>query len=164
MKVIKSTNGYDILVDDENYQYLNQFKWVATQKSKRYSTKYAIRRIYITRLRYKISQMHREVLSCPTKKIIDHINHNGLDNRKINLRICTRSQNLMNTKNLLPSHNKTGYRGVRLHTHPNKFTAQIQIQGKQKYLGTFMSAKEAAKAYNKIAKKYFKEFAALNKV
>jgi hypothetical protein len=90
---------------------------------------------------------------------VDHIDHNKLNNRKSNLRICTTQQNLQNRK--LQRNNKTGYKGVHL-TASGRYQARIGIDCEEIHLGCFDTAKEAAKAYNKAAMEHFGEFAYLN--
>jgi hypothetical protein len=90
----------------------------------------------------------------------DHINGNGLDNRIINLRICTQSQNLRNRGASI--NNKTGYKGVSYDKKSNKFKAQIRVNKKNITLLTTNNLIDAARAYNNAAIKYFGEFAQLN--
>jgi hypothetical protein len=105
--------------------------------------------------------MHREVLDPPDHLFADHINHNGLDNRIANLRAATHRQNAYNrihfTKN--PS---SKYKGVSFKKQTKKWTAQIRYDGRSKFIGTFDSETEAAKAYDEAAKQYHGEFAVLN--
>lgn len=91
---------------------------------------------------------------------VDHINGDGLDNRKSNLRICNGSQNRCNKGK--PKNNTSGYKGVTWHTPNKKWVAQIAVNGKHSYIGSFKTKEEAAKAYNKKAKELHGEFARLN--
>jgi hypothetical protein len=94
-------------------------------------------------------------------KWIDHKNHNGLDNRKTNLRKITHQQNMMNRR---PSKNSTSkYKGVSLFKRDKKWIAHICFNRILRYIGIFATEIEAAKAYNIFAKKYFGEYAYLNK-
>ena len=106
--------------------------------------------------------MHREILKCPKGLFIDHINRNGLDNRKNNLRVCSKSQNMMNT--LIPKNNTSGYKGVSWSKRDKKWMAYIKIKNKFNNLGYFNIKEQAALAYNDAAKKYHGEFARLNKI
>lgn len=105
----------------------------------------------------------RAIMEPPVGMVVDHINGNPLDNRKVNLRVCTQKENLRNRR---PGRSMTGYKGVRpdyRRKHPT-FNAYITYDGKKRYLGKFSSAEAAAKAYNQEALKIFGEFAKLNEV
>lgn len=81
---------------------------------------------------------------------IDHINGDGMDNRRINLRVCTHSQNMLNMK--ITSRNTSGYKGVHFHKKLNKWRARICVNGRKICLGVFSDIKEAAKAYSSFSK------------
>ena len=155
------------LVDDDDYERLSKFYWkVGTIKKGAY--KYAVRHIY----KNKTSQvifMHRDVLGMASLKLsddklqVDHINHNGFDNRKSNLRKCTNSQNMANTK--IRSNNKSGYKGVKNNSHnPNKWEVALRFNKTNFYIGLFDDKIEAAIAYNKKAKELWGEFAYQNTI
>ncbi len=91
---------------------------------------------------------------------IDHINGDGLDNRKSNLRICKHGENQYNSK--MPKNNTSGYKGVYWDKRRNKWISQININGKHVYIGQFINAIDAANAYDKAAMQYHKEFAKPN--
>lgn len=104
--------------------------------------------------------MHRAIMRTPQGKQIDHRNHDGLDNRRCNLRECSHIENM---RNQLPQ--KTGtsrYKGVHWEKERGKWRAQIKHTCKQMRLGRYASEKDAAKAYDKKAKELFGEFAYLN--
>lgn len=161
MKKIKLTQGKFALVDDIDFAYLNQWKWTLTSNNgnKLYAARY-IRNPKRTVL------MHRIILSCKLCgskfKQTDHVNGNGLDNRRRNLRPATVSENQSNRG--CPSHNKSQYKGVCWNSRDKRWLAYIVILGKHKYLGQFKTKIQAAQAYNKAAKKYFGKFARLNKI
>lgn len=156
MKKIKLTKGLIALVDDNEFEKLNKHKWFSQKKgdtfyARRYECKNGkIKRIY----------MHREILELKNKKEeVDHINKNGIDNRKENMRICTHQQNQWNTKK------RTGisqFKGVHWHKKANKWQGQIRCNNKWYYLGLYNSETEAAHVYNKKAKELHGEFAQLN--
>lgn len=153
MGTIPLTKGYIALVDDEDYEWLNQRKWQAQVHR---NTVYAFRKDG-----RKTVRMHRLILSAPSKIGVDHINGNGLDNRKANLRLANNSQNLANMRK--PKHGKTSkYKGV--YKFRNSFAAQIKINKQKIYLGCFKNEEEAALAYNTAAIKYFGEYARVNEV
>lgn len=107
--------------------------------------------------------MHRLIMGFPKGKCVDHINHNGLDNRKKNLRICTNKENKFNR--LKSNNNTSGYKGVLFHKGEKRnkhWVAVLGINKQKKYGGYFDTAKEAAEAYNKLALKYYGQFANLN--
>ena len=144
------------IVDDEDYEYLNKFQWYAEKRFDRY---YARR---FTNSNGKIIRkyMHKDIIK--TTKDIDHINRNGLDNQKANLRICSRSENNMNR---IKSKNKSSsYKGVCFNNKrfPSPWRTYINIHSKRIVLGYFKSEIEAAKVYDKKAKELFGEFAKLN--
>jgi hypothetical protein len=105
--------------------------------------------------------MHREILNVPDGILVDHINRNGLDNRKANLRRATHSQNAWNTPT--PRKTKTSrYKGVYFHKRTGIWQAAITVNARQKYLGQFENELDAANAYDQAARKYHAEFAVLN--
>jgi hypothetical protein len=105
--------------------------------------------------------MHRCIIKVPPGMVIDHINHNGLDNRKANLRIATHAQNSRNTKKQRPK-TASQYKGVPWNSTLKKWRAQITLNGKRISLGCFEDEIQAAKAYDNAARKYHGAFAALN--
>jgi hypothetical protein len=149
---IPLTEGYSAIVDDIDFPLLNAFKWRILRSRKR---------IYAFRLsprgdgKRKSILMHRFIMSAGPDDFIDHINNSPLDNRRSNLRLCTRSQNAMNRPKQL--NNKSGYKGVSKCSHG--FTSEIMKEKKKYYLGTFPNAKEASLAYLKAANALHGEFA-----
>lgn len=103
-------------------------------------------------------RIHRLIMGVTDKNIVvDHINHNGLDNRKSNLRICTSGQNTCNC--LTSKNNKSGHKGVYWSKERKKWCAQISINNKTKGLGRYDTIEEAIEARKKAAKEYYGEFA-----
>lgn len=115
---------------------------------------------------YRKTFIHRLIMNCPKGLEIDHINGNGLDNRRANLRICTHQENLWNRKSL--RNNTSGYHGVHCSNdgqRRKRWTATIRIgNGKRIILGRFFTKEEAALVYNHAAKKYHGEFATINSI
>jgi len=157
MKTIKLSQGKIALVDDEDYERLSRWKWQAQKEGNLRC--YAMRRTQRPGKRRGIL-MHREILHVPANLETDHIDHNGLNNQKTNLRICTKTQNMGNRVRNRGRINK--YKGVSLHKATQKWCAQIGVHGKRIYLGLFSSAIEAAKVYDAAAQIYFGEFALPN--
>lgn len=157
MKTIPLTQGKVAIVDDEDYEWLNQWKWY-TIKNRHYF--YAVRNIGKYPHQKRI-RMHRQILNCPLGKQVDHKDHNGLDNRKTNIRTCSRTENIRYQRP--QRRNKSSkFKGVYWLTKRKLWRAHIKYQGKTVYLGRFHNEIEAAKAYDKATKQYFGEFACLN--
>lgn len=149
----KNMGKYVALVDDEDFEYLNQWKWCVAKSANSF---YAVRTISIDGKRRHLG-MHNAVLK---GKGIDHVDNNGLNNQKSNLRFCTVSENAMNNRK--QENTSSVYKGVTFEKRVKKWKATIQINGKSFYLGHFTSEVEAAKAYNAKAIALFCEFANLN--
>jgi hypothetical protein len=158
MKTIQLTQGKVALVDDEDFDRINQSKWQAVKDRKGW---YARRSIQTPSGRTSIN-MHREVLHFSSgDPEVDHRDHNGLDNRKENLRPATDAQQCMNRNGW----SKIGFKGV--HRLPNKskpWQSRIHFNGKLINLGVFATPIEAARAYNAKALELFGQFARLNPV
>ena len=149
MKTIKLRGSGITLVDDEDYEYLNQWKWSLHKVNKKY---YYAERYF----NHKTIPMHKYLMKTPKGMVVDHIDHNGLNNQKSNLRNCTSKENFLNRK----ASSATGYLGV--YKNGNKFIAQKIINGKVKHLGCFDDPKKAALEYDKKAREISGEFANLN--
>jgi hypothetical protein len=156
MKLIKLTQGKFAQVDDEDYEYLNQWKWYTTKHYKNY---------YATRnLNRKIISMHRVIMNTPDDKEVDHIDHNGLNCQKYNMRNCIHAENMANRF----SCGRSKYLGVYYQRNKYKdriyeyIVAQIGIKDRNIYIGRFKTEKDAALAYDKKAIELFGEFATLN--
>ncbi len=156
MKKIPLTQGKYALVDDEDYDYLNQWKWYAAKGN---STYYAFRGTK-TKKGQRTVRMHRVIMNTSKRQEVDHIDHNGLNNQRSNLRNCTFKQNQANKIKKKNCYSK--YKGVYWFNKVKKWASYIRINGVLKYLGTFSSEIEAAKTYNNEAKKTQGEFACLN--
>lgn len=137
---IKLTQNKYTIIDDWNYERLNQYKWFADCDKSR-TLWYAGRR----KNGYTI-KMHRLILSLQKNdgKIVDHINHNGLDNREQNIRIVSHSQNMLNRKKRA---------GVDFHKHTGKWRARITVNHITTHIGLFKSKRKALKAYKNERKK-----------
>lgn len=162
MREIKLTRGAVTLVDDDDYDLLMQWKWFKHEGG------YACRSYYPRnesgkRLFVGI-KMHRIITKCPPNLQVDHINGDGLDNRKENLRVCTQHQNSLNKRKSNPETSYSIYKGVtfRKDRKERRWNAQITRNNKRKHLGYFNTEIEAALAYNAAALKFEQEFTRIN--
>lgn len=165
MKKIYVKHGYEIWVDNEDYKYLSSVNWYV--KNNGDGNLYAIRQIQENGIRKEIA-MHRLLLGITDRNIhVDHKDGNSLNNQKHNLRICTNAQNRLNSKKYTRKNNTSIYKGVRKDVTRKlvkPWQAYISIEGKRIILGRFKTEIEAARAYNKAAVKYHKEFARVNNI
>jgi hypothetical protein len=161
-KEIILTQGKVAIVDDEDYEYLNQWKWClrGTGLGKFYAIR-GFSKSKKSNIKGSIS-MHRQLMQPKIGFVIDHLDGNTLNNQKNNLRICTQSQNLNNQKKSIS--NTSGYKGVSYDKKYKKFIAKIGFNRKNIHIGYFIDVKDAARAYNEAAIKYHGEFANLNKI
>lgn len=159
MKEIKLTQGKIALVDDEDFEHLNQWKW-HIQKSG--NTYYAIRTEWLSKSKCICVRMHREILGVKSGDIIDHKDGNGLNNTRNNLRIADSSKNGSNTRSRKNSSSK--YLGVHYCKTRSLWVAQIQHKKVGYHLGLFKDEKLAAIAYNKKALELHGEFANINQL
>ena len=159
MKKIPVSNGEAFaLVDDEDYDRLIKYPWYISRTIK-YKRAITCLCFYENGKARKFSSpMHRFVMNTPRGMETDHINGDTLDNRKSNLRVCTKSQNMANRKVAGVSK----YLGVCWHKATKKWTAAIRKNNKSYNLGIFENEKDAALAYDKMARELHGEFARPN--
>jgi len=149
------------IVDPERHEELSKYNWFAIRSERGY---YALRMTKAKRgsgVKQNAVRMHRVILKPPKDRIIDHINHNGLDNRMANLRLATMQQNMWNKRKQRGNYSSQ-YKGVNWSKNENKWVSRITCNGKTISLGYFDDEKEAAKAYDAKAKELFGEYAAPN--
>ncbi len=138
--IIKTKSGSKIIADLEDYKKLSKYSWCISK------TGYAV-----CNTGKKVVRMHRYILDAEPGKVIDHINHNKLDNRKKNLRICSQQENLRNVKPCKTS--QTGEVGIRI-TKGGKFNARITHNKKEIHIGNFETLSEAVAARIEAEKKF----------
>jgi hypothetical protein len=153
MKEIKLSQGKVALVDDDDYAWLSQWNW-------HYALGYARSNIMQPDGRRQSVFMHRKILEPPDHLVTDHVNRNGLDNRRSNLRSVTHAENMLNCGARKTSSSK--YKGVSFRAAAGKWVAQIQFNKKLIFLGFFDSESDAAKCYDVYAVKLHGEFAYTN--
>jgi hypothetical protein len=154
MKEIILTRGFSTQVDDEDFEWLNQWKWYADSNT--YATRVVWDNITCSHRIY----MSREIMKPPSGLWVDHIDRNPLNNQRSNLRICTEVENHRNYTLLIT--NTSGYKGVSFHKRKNLWISHIGVNNKLIHLGYFNISEEAGHAYDRAAVKYYGEFAYLN--
>jgi len=155
MKLIPLTRNLQCLVDDETYRWAHEYKWYA--QVTRSKTGFVAAR----RLRSKIVFLHREIMQPPVGLQVDHINGDGLDNRRQNLRVVTDRQNKQGFRRFRKGKWMSRYRGVS-QTPKGRWQARLCLNGKLVYLGTYSDEEAAARARDAGAIQHYGEYAALN--
>lgn len=155
MKEIQLNHGQAALVDDDDYEELRRYRWSALPRQ---SGGYYAHRSSGGRVIY----MHRVLAGAHGGEIVDHINHQTLDNRRANLRRCTNAQNQANRQK--GTGYTSRYKGVSWNTKQACWVAFIKVDRKSQCLGVFSDEESAAAAYDVAARKLFGEFACLNNV
>ncbi len=158
MKYIELTQGKRAIVDDEDFERINRWKWFANKM--RDGTYYAGRtKIFADGSKLHL-KMHRIIMNAPRSVQVDHRDHDTLDNRKLNMRLCTSAQNAANRR---PGNNGSSkYKGVSWWKRGEKWQSYIKHNYKKRWLGYFVNEIDAARAYDVAAKRLFGEFAWLN--
>ena len=153
MKKIKLTQGMFALVDNCDYPEMSNYRWYALKNG---NTWYAARNVGKCPHRKKVL-MHRQILGALPGQQCDHMNHNGCDNRRMNIRLCTSAQNRMNERPRKGGSSK--FKGVSFNKECRKWKAQITLNGKRKHLGYFTKEIDAVKARDDAERELFGEFA-----
>lgn len=163
MRYIELTQNKRAIVDDDDYEYVNQFKWCVYKSSsgKYYASRNNSRK---SKEGKYLIKMHRYILRLHKRDghHVDHENGNTLDNQKSNLRIVTNQQNSFNRKE--QSNNKSGYKGVYKHSQYDKWVAQIKIGDKRYHIGVFDTPELAALSYNEYAQEHHGQYGYKNTV
>lgn len=154
---IPLTRGYVAIVDDEDYERAASFRWYASSPSRR-STPYAVRKIAGVNGR-STCWLHRFILSVPAGTLVDHIDGDGMNNRRGNLRLCTNTQNCRNRA--IGKNNRSGFKGVYRY-RDGRFGAWIMADLVGHHLGYHPTKEDAARAYDEAAVRLHGEFARLN--
>ena len=164
MKPILLTKGMIAIVDDDDWELLEQYQWYYSTHNRAYTTTHISCKTENGKRTTKSRHipMTHMILGITDSRIVDHKNGETLDNRKENLRICTNRQNSANSK--LRKDRKSGYKGVSFNKNAKKWSSQIKVNYERIYLGIYDTPWKAAQAYDDAAVKYFGEFAKLNNV
>lgn len=165
MKEIQLTRGKSVFVDDEDYEDLAKYKWHTLKGTQ---TFYAVRWSKNPEGKRVLLLMHRIIMDASPNKFVDHIDGNGLNDCKSNLRLCTQQENNFNKQ--ASSNCSSRFLGVSLSKRTIKgktytgWRSTIKAFGKWEHIGYFKTEEEAATAYNERAKILFGEFARINKI
>jgi hypothetical protein len=158
MQEIIMQNKKTCIVSPQDFEELSRYKWYET------TTGYAIRWIYVNNddgtKKHRGVRMHREIMKAEDGVDVDHINGNPLDNRRENLRVCTRKQNCANSR--ARTNTSSRYKGVNFDLQTGKWRARIKVEGEEISLGRHKTELQAAIAYDKAAFEFHGEFAKLN--
>jgi hypothetical protein len=158
-RTIPLTKGKFAIVDPEDYDRLRKDKWYAHDSK---HTFYAVKSLTNGKtLPRRNMYMHHLLIDIPPGMFPDHINHNGLDNRKANIRPATHTQNVWHRRKFKVQ-SRSRFKGVDWAKDMKRWRARIRVNGKRIYLGSFTDETDAAKAYDRAAKKYHGQFAVLN--
>ena len=158
MKQIILTQGRYAIVDDEDFDLVSRYKWYTIHDLKG-NFWYARTNIRINGKR-TTTTMHRIIMNPENGKVVDHIDGNGLDNRRLNLRVCFNAENCKNKR--LNKNNKSGFKGVSWHNVLKKWRVRIFCNGSYFHIGVYHNVEEAAKAYDNAAIEHHGEYARLN--
>ena len=150
MKIIYTSKGEEIFVDDEDYLELNCYSWHLN------NGKYAVRNSTKNNGKRTSIAMHRTIMNAKEGEFVDHINHVTFDNTKKNLRICTIQENSRNRN--IARNNTSGVTGVYFRNDSNQWRAMIKVDGKMIGLGHYLNFEDAVKAREEAEIKYFGEF------
>lgn len=159
MKRLPATLGYEVLLDDEDYERLSRHRWYAHNSGKGSGHKRPARRTCVAEGRKVLPLVHH-IIKPPVGFVVDHINGDPWDNRRENLRVCTHGENLRNQRKRKPG--KALYKGVLPTSGRGRFAARIAVNGRSYNLGAYGSQEEAASAYDTAALFLHGEFACLN--
>jgi len=150
--LVRLTRGKSTLIDKKDLQLITGHNWRTQSCGGRWYAAGSVGK--------EVVLLHRFITNAPSDMEVDHIDGNGLNNTRANIRICTHAQNMANRK--LSKNSRTGFNGVSV--FGKRYRAFIEVRGEKIYLGSFGNKIFAAKAYNRAAYKYFGQYATLNDV
>ena len=152
-RAVELTRGYVALVDEQDYERVAEYRWSVNRQS---TVTYAK-----TRINGRTAYLHRFILGITDPRVhVDHRDHDGLNNRRSNLRVCSHSENHCNERKRRYASSR--YKGVSWSRQYGKWRASIEVTGRYVHLGRFTSELDAALAYDIAARTHFGEFACCN--
>jgi len=149
--------GKWVILDQQDYCRLSGFKWYVNGNGVNF---YAFRNMVVGPGLTRMKSMHRDIMNAPKGILVDHRNHDTLDNRSSNLRLATHSQNTCNRRK--KKNGSSQFLGVYFNKEKSTWDSQIMHNGKKIWVGRFQTQIDAARAYDEAARKYHGEFARLN--
>lgn len=152
----KKGQGLSALIDDEDFDFVSEYRWYVNAYGYAVCNHYIGGRISKGYYGQEVIFMHRLIMDAPKGVEVDHKDANRLNNCRVNLRLCNKSQNQANSK--IRKDNTSGYKGVSWHKQVSKWHANIMLGGKSKSLGLFDTKEQAAQAYREASLEYHKEF------
>jgi hypothetical protein len=158
MTEIDLGHGYVARIDDEDADLVSRYHWIA---AKRVGVTYAVTNIKVDGKR-GLLLMHRLLMGAAKGQSVDHLNHDGLDNRRVNIRLCSHSENMRNRKKTAAGKTSSRFKGVSWHKPLNHWRAQIRHEGKKIYLGAYKDEHVAAFAYDSAAVIFHRSYALTN--
>jgi hypothetical protein len=160
-RLIPLTKGLFAIVSPEDYDRLAAYKWHSARHGRTIYAQTGTGSAKAGKRKRHLMMMHRIVMSVEDERFVDHQNHNGLDNRRSNLRIATWEENCWN-KRKRNTKSSSIYKGIMWDKRRNTWQAMIGYKGKKIFIGYFADEQEAARAYDAKAKELYGQFAALN--
>ena len=154
---IPLSQGYVAIVDDVDYDVLSAHKWFAMVRN---GTAYPVRNVHIGDGKKRICWMHREIMGAESGQEVDHVDHDGLNVRRSNLRICSHADNMCNMRRHRDG--SSIHKGVSWDKEKKKWHGYINKDGQRTFLGYFVREEDAARAYDSAAREFHGEFACLN--
>lgn len=150
---LRLRSGHTVVVDEQDRPLVESRKWrVADANSSGIAYAYS-----------GTDALHRLIMQPGKGDVVDHVNGNGLDNRRANLRVCAHRENIRNARLLVSAKKRSRFKGVSLHTETGNWQAVIHQNGERLHLGTFGEEEKAARVYDAAAKVFFGRFARTNK-
>lgn len=153
---------HTILYDDEDHELISKIKWNICKSKRTFYARGKVKNKYLELIGCRMIRMHRLIMKCAADLQVDHIDGNGLNNRRNNLRVATQLQNSSNKKLSIDS--TTGFKGVSFRKKKGLYITRIRVNGELIHGGLTKNIYSAALKYNELAIKYFGEFACLNEL